>query len=187
MTIGRVAGNHRRPSFLLVAVVGAVLGATSVVRGDGHEIPKLIAVAEDQEQAGRLWSGEWTSSEGEGRCSGMAIVGSPNFPQTSARFTAPGSIRLEFQRSEAPESVSIKTWRKVRKEDGLRLAEGTPRKPAFHMEQVTAADGSPTAWAAVFEARRVRHYYVGVRATWPYEETCGGPRNAKWVLHLEGV
>ena len=175
-------------TLLVVAVIGAALGSMPVARGDvHHEMPKLIAVVEDQQQAGRLWAGEWTSSETDGRCGGVAIIGFPSYPQRSARFTAPGSIRLEFQRPEAPESVSIKTWRKVRKEDGMRLADGSAREPDFRMEQVTAADGTPTAWAAVFDALRVRHYFVGVRATWPYEETCGGPRNARWVLHLEGI
>lgn len=183
----RLAGERRRTSLLLIMVVAA-FGATPVALGDAHhEFPEVIAVVEDQQQAGKLWAGEWTSSETEGRCGGVAIIGYPSYPQKSARFTAPGSIRLEFQRPESPESVSIKTWRKVRKEDGMRLADGPSREPSFRMEQVTGADGSPAAWAAVFDARRVRHYYVGVRATWAYEETCGGPRNARWVLHLEGI
>jgi hypothetical protein len=187
VTKRRDAGTRRITPLFLAGIIGATLCATPVARGDAHEIPKLIAVAGDSEGAARLWSGEWTRSEGEGTCHGMAILGTPGFPQRSVKFAAPGSIRLEFQSPEVPDSVSIKTWRTVRKKGGLRLADGPSRKPEFRIEQVTAADGSAAAWAAVFDARRVRHFYVGVRATWPDEETCGGPRNARWVVRLQGV
>ena len=187
MKTGRRSGRRRRTSLFVIPIVAVAL-ALPAARGDvHHEFPKLIVVVEDRQQAGKLWAGEWTSAETDGRCGGVAIIGYPSYPQRSATFTAPGSIRFEFQSPEAPESIVIKTWRKVRKEGGLRLADGPSREPEFRVEQVTGADGSPVAWAAVFDARRVRHYYVGVRATWPYEQTCGGPRNARWVLHLEGT
>jgi hypothetical protein len=176
----------RRGSLLVPVILVITVLPSGRSVGHDHTYPALIAHAGDAQQLGRNWSVTWHSGSEDGHCGTLVGHGPPRFHKNPARFPVPETIRLEFAKEQAPESVSIGVARKLRAR-GHNTVIGKRRYPEYRIEPVTNEEGVVVGWVAAFDVFRARHFYMDVRASWPDVDGCGGRQEVNWTLHLEGV
>jgi len=169
----------RTKLFVCLVASATLLGLSGAVLADDHKPPRTLLKSGGDKQRGLLISYCWTEADNGGFITTCAdgIIGFRRALKTDSR-----AVRIRFKKSQAPQDLSIRRWRKIDEND-QPVGNG---KPVDYTLKAHMSGNEIIAYDALFKLpSKPGHFYLAAFGVWQDTEGSGDDQDAYWTYHVK--